>query len=235
MTKDPTVKSTPRENPFLSLLLNIVVPSFILLQFSEKHQLGPTRALVIAFSIPLAYGIYDYVRRREFSFFATLGMLSVLLTGGLGLMKASALWIALKEASFPLFFAGVFLLTARSRKPLIRMFLMAPELVDVPAIEHNLRKKNKSQEFDRLIVHCSFLMAASMLLCAVLSFGVAIYLLRSEPGTPDFNEELGRMTYLSFPVAGGPAFLVLLLAFWILIRGIKNLTGLETDDIFNPR
>jgi hypothetical protein len=115
------------------------------------------------------------------------------------------------------------------------MFLMSPELVDVPAIEHSLKKNNQVVAFDRLILHCSLLMAASMLVCAVLSFLVAMFILKSEPGTTAFDQELGRMTLLSFPVAGGPAILVLFAAFWLLIRGVKQLTGLQTDDIFNPR
>ena len=223
------------ENPLLSLLLNIAVPSIVLHQFSERHQLGPVWALVVALSIPIAYGLYDWLRRREFNLFSMLGASSVVLTGGLGLIQADAIWVAIKEASFPLFFAIAILTSTRTARPLVRIFLMSPQIVDVPAIEHALKKHGKEEAFQGLLFRSSAVLSISMLLCAVLSFGVAIYILRSEPGTPEFNQELGRMIALGFPIAGIPAMLILLYAFWMLVRGLKTLTGLDTGDIFNPR
>jgi hypothetical protein len=59
--------------------------------------------------------------------------------------------------------------------------------------------------------------------------------LKSPPGTPEFNAELGRMHVLSWPVIVLPSMVVMMLAFWKLISGLKELTGLTTDDIFrNP-
>lgn len=235
MAETKAARGTKEENPLVSLLLNIAIPSLILHQFSETHQLGPVWALVVALSIPLVYGFVDWRRRREFNLFSMLGAASVVLTGGLGLIQAGAIWIALKEASFPLFFAVAILYSTRTKRPLIRTFLMSPQLVDVPAIEHALKKKNKEKEFGELLLKSSFILSGSMILCAALSFGVAIYILESEPGTPAFNQELGKMIALSFPVAGGPALIVLLYSFWILVKGLTDLTGLKRDDIFNPR
>ena len=65
MAKNKATQAPKEENPLISLLLNIVLPSLILYQFSEKHQLGPVRALVLALSIPLVYGIVDWRRRRN--------------------------------------------------------------------------------------------------------------------------------------------------------------------------
>ncbi len=235
MPPDAPPTAPKEENPLWGLLLNIAAPSFILHRFSEPHQLGPILALVVSISIPIAYGIYDWNRRRQFNLFSILGSASVALTGGLGLIQADALWVALKEASLPLFFAIAILVSTRSRRPLVRTFLMSPLLVDVPAVERALKKNRHESAFQKLLFRSSIILSASMMLCAVLSFGVALYFLRSDPGTPEFNQELGRMIAMSFPIAGIPSLLVLLYAFWILLRGLRNLTGLETGDIFNPR
>lgn len=234
-TGTPSKAAAKEENPLLSVVLNIALPSFILHQFSDPDQLGPVWSLVVALSIPLAYGVYDWQRRREYNLFSVLGVASVVLTGGLGLIQADAIWVAIKEASFPLFFAIAILYSTRTKKPLVRTFLLSPQIVDVLAIEHALKKNEKQHDFTKLLFRSSAILSASMLLCAALSFGVAMYILRSEPGTPEFNKELGKMMALSFPVAGIPAMAILLLAFWMLVRGLKKLTGLETDDIFNPR
>ena len=52
-------------------------------------------------------------------------------------------------------------------------------------------------------------------------------------GTAAFNEELGRMTALSFPVIAVPATLVMIGAMLYLFRGIRQLTGLNLDDILH--
>ncbi|MDE2817308.1 MAG: hypothetical protein OXK81_11510 [Chloroflexota bacterium] len=49
-----------RENPLLSILLNIVIPVIILMRFSSDEWLGPMYGLLVALAFPLAYGIFDY-------------------------------------------------------------------------------------------------------------------------------------------------------------------------------
>ena len=67
---------------------------------------------------------------------------------------------------------------------------------------------------------------------AALNYGLAKYLLVSEPGTPAFAEELGKMTALSFPVIALPSTLVLVAALFYLLQGVQKLTHLQLDDIF---
>ena len=75
--------STParRENPLLSLLLNIVVPVIILMRFSGDEWLGPVNGLLAALAFPLAYGIFDYSQRRTLNFLPIVGVVGILLTG----------------------------------------------------------------------------------------------------------------------------------------------------------
>ena len=65
-----------------------------------------------------------------------------------------------------------------------------------------------------------------------MNFGLAIYILKSPPGTEAFNQELGKMTALSFPVIMLPCLVVTGFAIWYLNKGIRNLTGLSSEDIF---
>jgi len=53
----------------------------------------------------------------------------------------------------------------------------------------------------------------------------------SPAGTTAFNEELGRMTALSFPVIAVPSVIVLTIAVMYLLSGITKLTGLEAQDL----
>lgn len=62
---------------------------------------------------------------------------------------------------------------------------------------------------------------------------LARLLLVSPGGTPEFTAELGRMTWLSWPVIALPSMLVTMAIFWRLMSGIQELTGLEVEDLLH--
>ncbi|KFK47886.1 MFS transporter, partial [Vibrio vulnificus] len=43
----------------------------------------------------------DLIRNKKFNFISALGFVSVLLTGGIGLLELDTKWLALKEAVSP--------------------------------------------------------------------------------------------------------------------------------------
>ena len=56
----------------------------------------------MALFFPVAYGAYDFLRRRKWNFLSILGAVSALLTGGIGLMPGGSVnMFALKEATVP--------------------------------------------------------------------------------------------------------------------------------------
>jgi hypothetical protein len=220
------------ENPFYNLLLNIVIPSVILMKFSGEDRLGPVNGLLLALAFPLIYGIYDLFDRKKLNFFSILGLVSILLTGGFGLLKLNAEWIAVKEATVPAAIGLAVLLSLKTRFPLVRKMLFNETIMNVDLVNERLDSKGNHHLFEKLLVQASYLLALSFLLSACLNYGLAKYILVSEPGTPAFNEELGRMTALSYPVIVLPSMVVMILALWMLLHGIKRLTGLPLDAIF---
>jgi hypothetical protein len=54
----------------------------------------------------------------------------------------------------------------------------------------------------------------------------------SPAGSAAFNEELGRLTLLSYPMIALPATLMMMGVLWYLARGIKVLAGLTLSDSF---
>ena len=96
-----------------------------------------------------------------------------------------------------------------------------------------LEANHTSKNFEQLLNKTSLLLSLSFFLSSILNYGLAKWILVSEPGTPSFNEELGRMTALSYPVIVLPSMVIMMIALWVLMRGIKNLTGLTLEDVFN--
>ena len=77
----------------------------------------------------------------------------------------------------------------------------------------------------------SWILAGGFLLSSILNYGLAKALLTAAPGTVAFNEQLGTMQFLSFPVIVLPSMLILFANLFYLMRGMARLTGLPWEDL----
>lgn len=234
----PAPKAKP-ENPLANLLLNVLIPVVILTNLNKDTgfpQLGPKGALIVALLFPIGYQIYDYYLRRKWNLFSMIGFISVLLTGGLGLMNLSAQVFAWKEASVPLILAALIYFSHKGKKPLVKTLLMNPDLFDMPKIQSAVAKSNSEAAYERLLYNCTLLLTASMLLSAVLNYFLAIYFLKDKtPGTAEYTAAIGAQTGWGYLVVGVPSLGMMAYALFYLFKGLKNLTGLQTDDLMLPR
>jgi hypothetical protein len=228
----PPVK---RENLLLNLAFNILIPSLILAKLSTPDRLGPVVSLVAALAFPLSYGLFDFWKRRTANFVSVIGFISVLLTGGLGLMQMEGVWFAVKEASVPSVIGFAVWASMRSKRPLVRQFLYNEQVINVPKVHDALVERNAVPAFDRLLATASYWLVASFLFSAVLNFALARWLLQSPPGTPEFNAELAKMNLLSWPVIALPSTAIMMFALWKLLGGITRLTGMPLEEIFHPQ
>ena len=187
--------------------------------------------LVVALAFPISYGLYDFAVRRKANFFSILGFVSVLISGGIGLMELDKDWVAIKEAAIPFLFAIAVLVSLATPFPLIRTFILNPELFDVPKIEAALVEKDKKQPFEKLMSRCTLMLAGSFLMSAVLNYFLARYFIRSETGTDAFNEELGKMNFWSWPVIVAPSMVITFFILNQLLNGIHSFTGYDVEDV----
>mgnify|MGYP001597174054 FL=1 len=233
MTLPSSAAAAPkRENLLVNLACNIAVPTFVLTKLSSDTRLGPLWGLLVALAFPLGYGVYDYVRRRKANFISILGIVSVLLTGGLGLMHVGGFWFAIKDAAVPGLIGLSVLLSLKTKSPLVKEMFFNDQLIHVQRVETALEERGQQTQFERLVRQASLWLVAAFFLSSALNYFLARHLLLSPPNTPEFNAELGRMHVLSWPVIVLPSMIVMMLAFWKLVTGLKTLTGLTTDDIF---
>lgn len=228
----PPVK---RENLLLNLAFNILIPSLILAKLSTPDRLGPVVSLVAALAFPLSYGLFDFWKRRTANFVSVIGFISVLLTGGLGLMQMEGVWFAVKEASVPSVIGFAVWASMRSKRPLVRQFLYNEQVINVPKVHDALVERNAVPAFERLLNTASYWLVASFLFSAALNFALARWLLQSPPGTPEFNAELAKMNLLSWPVIALPSTAIMMFALWKLLGGITRLTGMPLEEIFHPQ
>jgi hypothetical protein len=64
-----------------------------------------------------------------------------------------------------------------------------------------------------------------------MNYVLARWIVTSPAGTEAFNNELGRLTLMSYPAIALPSMVMMMgLMFW-LARGAKQLTGLDLGDM----
>ncbi len=223
-----------RENLLLSIVFNIVLGSLTLTYLSKPEALGPRLATIVALIFPLGYGLWDYRQRRQTNFVSVIGVASILLTGGLMLLEMDSFWIAVKEAAIPAVIGLAVLFSMRSKRPLVREFLLNDQVIDLARVDQALAENGNQSAFNRLLANSSYWLVASFTMSAFLNFTLARYLLKSPPGTPEFNAEIARMQVLSWPVIVIPTMVMTMAALWYLIRGLTRLTGLELEQLFHP-
>jgi hypothetical protein len=219
------------ENLLVNLAFNVAIPAVLMAQLSKENRLGPVWGLVVALLFPLGYGAYDFVTRHKTNALSVLGIVGVLVSGIFGILKLGGFWFAVKDAAIPSLIGVALLVTMRSREPLVKTLFYNETVMDVPRIEAALRGRGTEGGFTALLRRCSLLIALAFFLSGGLGFGLARYLLTSPGGTPEFNTELAKMHWLSVPVIMVPVMAMMMVALWRLLRGLRTLTGLTTDEI----
>ncbi len=227
-----TQGSEPKESLLLNLVLNIIIPTVILMKFSGADQLGPRWGVAVALAFPITYGLMDFVKQRKVNFFSALGVVSVLLTGGIVLFELPPKYIAIKEATVPALLGIATLISTYTKYPLVRVFLYNDKVLSTDKIASQLQSLGNTSAFDRALVVSSYIIALSFFLSSFLNYMLAKLVVVSQPGTEAFAEELGKMTGLSYVVIVIPSITVMIIAMYYLFRKITRLTGLSLEEVF---
>jgi hypothetical protein len=258
---DPKAKP-PQEHPLANILINVLIPVLALSYLSKDPELqqklgkevrpwhlGPLKAMVLALLPPLGYGIWHFVKTRKGNAFSALGFVSVLLTGGLtlylwnadGTVKPNAgLLFGIKEASIPLVLAVAILVSHRTASPLIRVFLYNDSIFDIPKIEQRVAQRGREDGYRRLLLQATRFFAGSFVLSAAMNLGLAQWFFRGFDATAAdaleiYNGIVGKLTGWSFAVIGLPVMAMLFLLLMRLLKGLRELTGLDDKELLLPR
>lgn len=230
---DHTASSPPthKPRPLIDLLVSILIPSLILMKLSGEERLGADGALILALAFPLGWGAFELVKYRKFNFIALLGLISVLLTGGIGLLQLNTQWLAIKEATVPGLIGLAVLVSTRTRYPLIRTLLYNENVLNVDKIQERLEQGGHTAHFDQRLMRATYWLSGTFFFSSAMNYILAKWLVTSPAGTEAFNAELGHMTLLSYPMIAIPSMVMLMVIFYYLWRTIRDLTGLDLDEI----
>ena len=220
-----------KQNPLVDLLVSIVIPSVILMKFSGAQDLGALQALILALAFPLGWGAVDLLRCRRINFIAVLGLVSIVLTGGIGLLALDTQWLAVKEAAIPGLIGIAVVVSTRTRYPLVKTLLYNPALIDVARVQQCLTERGNGEAFAARLQTATYLLGGTFFFSAGMNYVLTTWIVNSPAGSEAFNEELGRLTLMSYPAIAIPSMLMMMAVLWYLVKAMRNLAGLQLGDI----
>ncbi|MDH5180356.1 MAG: MFS transporter [Gammaproteobacteria bacterium] len=220
-----------KSSPLIDLLISIVIPSVILMKLSGDDDLGATGALIVALCFPVGWGLLELIRHKKYNFIAILGIVSVLLTGGIGLLKLDPQWLAVKEAAMPAIMGIAVLISTHTRYPLIRTMVYNPAIVRVEMIHDRLTETGNTEPFEQRLRNANYLFGATFFFSSLMNYVLAKWIVVSPAGSTAFNEELGRLTLLSYPMIAIPSTFMIFAILYYLWRTLRDLTGLTLESV----
>ena len=243
-----------QDSPLTDIVVNVIIPVMILSHCSKEGEklwhLGPYLAMTLAIAIPLAYGVWHFLKHKSLNTFSAVGVGNVLLTGLITIYLFSTdepetrrhapLLFGIKEAIQPLILGSLFLLTHRSRSPLFNAFIYNDAIFDHGRINKKVKENDQESGLATLLWTSTLLFFGSFCLSAVMNLGLAFYFLHDlDPAAANwrelYNEDVGRITGWGFLVIGVPLLVVGGFILARMIKGLKALTGLETEKILQAR
>lgn len=240
------------DNSLLDIVINVIAPVMILSWMSKEDgkfwHLGPVIAMSIALVLPLAFGIWHFIRHKKLNLFSCIGLFAILLTGLITIYlfynesarPNVAIIFGIKEAVQPLVIGILFLITHKMATPLLNTFLYNDALFDIKRIERSVKEKSNEEGYKALLWKCSLIMFGSFCLSAIANLALALYFFKDlsptiENWKVEYNVIVGKITGWGFAVIGAPFFIVMAFILYFMLTNLKKITGLQTDEILLGR
>lgn len=215
-------------NP-IQAFINIFIPVAILLGLSSEDRLGAIPALMLAIGIPAVMGMYQLVRERKVEASAILGVISVVLTGIIGLFELSTQLFAFKEAAIPLGFAALLIVSNFTRYPIST--LLADMVQRRDRVHAELVTDELKQQYRAHLEAIGRVWAGIMALSGILKFILSSLVVTSKAGTEQFNHDLAFYELVQLPTTFTLTGVLILSLIWYIVDGTSRITGLQVPEI----
>lgn len=212
------------------MLFTIALPIVILLTLSSDDRLGPIPALMLSLAFPVGYGTWEFRRSNTFDTTAMVGIVSTLLTGVIGVFELSPELFAVKEAAVPILFAALIIISQYTRFPIVR--LLFDQTIHRQLVNEAVNARNAESAMNSTMTKTAWMWAGSMVFSGVLRFFLAEIVVTGQPGTPEFNHQLGVMNLLRLPTVTVTTMVLMIGTIAYLVRSVAAISGLSPTEFF---
>lgn len=219
--------------PSVQLAIGFVIPTIILLFYSDESKLGPLWSMALALAFPVVLELFSFVTGRKASLLSLFAIVGILLIGVISLLGLNEQWLGVRRAA--IYVAGAFVVAFIMRYKPEWVDRTLETVLDMPAIRTAAHKQSSMKAVDRVLAHRLWLFAGLLLVVGVWSYILTLIVMTAPTGSSAFNAEYAQLRLLSLPLVSLP-FLIGLVAILVSAMGrLEKLTGLESDRLLKKK
>ncbi|MGQ9686945.1 MAG: hypothetical protein ACUVT2_11665 [Thiobacillaceae bacterium] len=95
--------------------------------------------------------------------------------------------------------------------------------MNVERIQQGLIERGNLEAFEARLRKATWMLGGAFFFSTVMNYLLATWIVVSPAGTAEFNQELGRLTLLSYPVIALPSMLMMAAVLYYLTRAMAGL------------
>ena len=100
-------------------------------------------------------------------------------------------------------------------------------------VRQHLEERGTEQDFEARLQTATWLLGSTFFSSSAMNYFLATWIVTSPAGSQAFNEELGRLTLMSYPMIALPSMLMMMAVLYYLTRAARQLAGLKLTDMLN--
>lgn len=229
------------DNPFWNLVLNVILPVFILKKGSAYlPALQPLSILMIALAIPIIVGTWDYALAKKKNYVSILGVVNTAFTGGFAIWEVEGFWFAVKEGTLPLLLGLFVLCSLRFKRNFVQTFLLQPQVINVDLVDQRAQELSKTPQVTRITRIGTFWFSVSFFVSALLNLLLGFMIFKpidlklpQSERAQILNDQIAQMTWLGYLVIALPLTLGTGFLLWWLMRTLSRTLEVKMEDLLH--
>ncbi len=230
----PSKQSKNAANASLvQLFVGFVIPTIILLAFSDSSKLGPLWAMIIALVFPVSLELYSLARRRKPSLMSIAAIIGILLVGLISVLGLSKDWLAIRRSALYALGAIAVFIIVRFKPKLIEKGL--DRVLEMEGVRTAGRKNKTETQLLRYSVKAGYILSIVLAVIAIASYVLTIVFITAPTGSSEFNAQYAELRILSIFVITLPFLIAVTGVLMYIVNKFEKLTGLSAEDLIKKR
>lgn len=228
-----------KKNPWIEILANIILPSYILSKLTEP--LGATKALILALSLPAGYFTWEFLKEKKINYLSLFGLINTLFRGLLAIFELGGIWFVINEAIFPLILFAFVLISAFSEKPFIKWMLTESGAFNFSRLENLAKENNTFDDFTKLQKKTTLWFSMTLLFSAIVNLVIALFVFKDIPEVIEkterakmLNDQIAQMTLWGWVGITIPSLLALGFLFYYYFKKTSQYTNTSIEELMRP-
>ncbi len=217
----------------IQLVIGFIIPTIILMSFSDESRLGPLVAMSLALLPPVLLEIYSFFSGRKASILSLFAIIGILLIGAISLFGLSEEWLGVRRAGFYVITAGLIAAVLLFKRSWIDKGL--GKIIDMPAVRKAAKQKGTEAEISKHISKVGYILVAFLLAIAVWSYILTLIVITAPTGSSEFNAEYAQLRLIGIPFISGPLLIGTAALLVYLVSGFEKLTGIDIEELLKKK